>query len=107
MNRSRPFILAALVAVACSQPATTRIEPTPTASGPFAAKSTLPFQAPDFDRITTPIFSRPSRRGCGDSSPRSTAIANAVGGADVRQYDRRARASGRAARARRQGVLRP
>jgi peptidyl-dipeptidase Dcp len=72
--RIRPIFLLS-VAVACSQPATTRVEPAP-AHGPFATKSALPFQAPAFDRITNADFQPAIEEGMRVKLAEVEAIAN-------------------------------
>ena len=45
--------------------------PVPVAMNPFSVPSSLQYQAPPFDRSTTPTTSRPSTKACARSSPRS------------------------------------
>ncbi len=77
------------------------------ADNPFANDSTLPFQAPPFDKIKDADYQPAIEEGMKQQLAEIEAIAERSGAADVRQHDRRDGALGRAADARREGVLRP
>ena len=77
------------------------------ASNPFAAKSPLSFQAPPFDKIKDADYLPAFEEGMKQQLAEIEAIANEPGAADVREHHRSDGAVGRAADARREGVLQP
>ena len=79
------FTAAVLAAVAASAPLSAELP----ASNPFAAPSTLLYQAPPFDKIKDADYEPAIEEGMKQQLAEIDAIADNAERADVRQHDRR------------------
>ena len=91
-------IIGCMAALAPAAGAPRHAAPARAHANPFAAPSTLPFQAPPFDRIKDSDYQPGLRAGMAEQSAEIARDRQQPGGADLRQHDRRDGAVGPDAR---------